>query len=170
MDTEINKFSINGQAIDGTAIVALLAENRKLEAIKWAMDNTHLGLKDSKDFVESIQIGKTAFFTQQNLVTDYDQVKVAVSVVNGKTTVKLHTKNGLFGKTVTPKDPEWPTVKSKMGNHPAIIAYEKTFNEPETANNSVFVSTSNNHHLQRWTIGIILVFLIYFTLKFWLKI
>lgn len=37
-------------------LVLLIQQNRKIEAIKWVKDHSNLGLKDAKDYVESLAI------------------------------------------------------------------------------------------------------------------
>lgn len=54
---ESSKMNVNGMQIDLTEILNLLAQNKKMEAIKLLKDKANLGLKEAKDFVEAIQDG-----------------------------------------------------------------------------------------------------------------
>lgn len=45
-------------------IVLLLQQDRKIEAIKWVIDNSDLGLKEAKDYVESLAMNPNEATTQ----------------------------------------------------------------------------------------------------------
>lgn len=45
---------INGKEIDLSNIHTLIAENRKLEAVKFIMDNARIGLSEAKNFVDDL--------------------------------------------------------------------------------------------------------------------
>ena len=112
--------------LDRMEIEELLRRNEKIMAIKVVRDKTGWDLRDSKDFVESIQ-NKETHFTKDN--SSYNSnVSVKTFNKNGQLTVKLKL-NDQPEKVVFPSDPDWAEVKRVMGDKPELIAYEKEYLE-----------------------------------------
>jgi len=112
--------------LDRMEIEELLRRNEKIMAIKVVRDKTGWDLRDSKDFVESIQ-NKETHFTEDN--SSYNSnVSVKTFHKNGQLTVKLKL-NDQPEKIVFPSDPDWAEVKRVMGDKPELIAYEKEYLE-----------------------------------------
>lgn len=112
--------------LDRMEIEELLRRNEKIMAIKVVRDKTGWDLRDSKDFVESIQ-NKETHFTEDN--SSYNSnISVKMLNKNGQLTVKLKLNNQPE-KIVFPSDPDWAEVKRVMGGKPELIAYEKEYLE-----------------------------------------
>lgn len=112
--------------LDRMEIEELLRRNEKIMAIKVVRDKTGWDLRDSKDFVESIQ-NKETHFTEDN--SSYNSnVSVKMFNKNGQLTVKLKLNNQPE-KIIFPSDPDWAKVKRVMGDKPELIAYEKEYLE-----------------------------------------
>ncbi|RZJ37460.1 MAG: hypothetical protein EOO18_05620 [Chryseobacterium sp.] len=115
--------------LDRFEIEELLRRNEKIQAIKLVRDKTGWDLRNSKDFVESIE-GHQTHFTENNSPVD-SNVSVKMLNRNGTVTVKLKLNNQPE-KVVFPSDPDWAEVKKVMGNKPELAAYEKAYFENPT--------------------------------------
>ncbi|UQB68453.1 hypothetical protein [Epilithonimonas zeae] len=150
--------------LDRFEIEELLRQNRKIEAIKIVRDRTHWDLKNSKDFVESIE-GKQAHFIENDSFKN-SNVSVKMLSKNGKVVVKLKLNNQPE-KIVFPTDADWEEVKKVMGNNPQLIAYEKAYlqnpNDFQYQKNTLFIEEDNS---SKWKFvllaSVITIVIIYF--------
>ncbi|MNK21023.1 hypothetical protein D3C87_392740 [compost metagenome] len=139
--------------LDRMEIEELLRRNEKIMAIKVVRDKTGWDLRNSKDFVESIQ-NKETHFTEDN--SSYNSnVSVKTFNENGQLTVKLKLNNQRE-KVVFPSDPEWAEVKKMMGDKPELIAYEKEYLENpipfQKQKSTLFI---DEDHSNKWKIVIL---------------
>lgn len=161
IDTLLQEHNLDRQEIE-----ELLRRNEKLQAIKLVFDKTGLGLKNSKDLVESIQ-NKETHFTEDTSSSN-NNVSVKLVNKNGNLTVKLKLDKKPE-KIVFPSDPDWIKVKKAMGNRPELIAYEKAYLENPTQfqnqKNTLFIEDEG---LGKWKVvllaaifTIVIIYLIY---------
>lgn len=94
--------------LDRFEIEELLRRNEKIQAIKLVRDKTGWDLRNSKDFVESIE-GHQTHFTENNSPVN-NNVSVKMLNRNGTVTVRLKLNNQPE-KVVFPSDPDWAEVK-----------------------------------------------------------
>lgn len=104
----------------------LLQQNRKLEAIKLMYDSGRMNLKDSKNFVESIERKENIF--KPKSAEHFDNSNVQMTGINGRITVKMRQGNGPE-RVIYPDDPDWEKAKMMLGNKPELDLYEKEFFE-----------------------------------------
>ncbi len=102
----------------------LLQQNKELEAIKLAVNNTGMSLQDAKNFVKSIQKKETIF--NQETTEGFSNIGVTMTNTNGKITVKMKEGNRP-DKIVYPNDPDWEKAKKMLGNKPELLYYETEF-------------------------------------------
>lgn len=167
----ISKFSFtNGKTFDETShfskdetlsenkiveeLNTLLLQNKKIEAIKLVIDNTGMGLKDAKNFVESIQKKETVF--NQEAIERFSNINVSMTNINGNITVKIKEGNRPE-KIVYPNDSDWERAKQMLGNKPELIQYENEFLSgkhpvPQKKSN-LFVETSS---IGKWILFLVL--------------
>lgn len=91
-------YAMTTQDMD-TQLVNLLLQGKKLEAVKLYKDKTHLGLAESKDYVDNLQAGATAIQsktrTNNKRETQIDQImgqqssRVLTSVTSGTSLKKV---------------------------------------------------------------------------------
>ena len=132
--------------LDRYEIEELLRRNEKIMAIKLVRDKTGWDLRDSKDFVESIENKETHFTADHS--SGNSNVSVKTFNKNGQLTVKLKLNNQPE-KVVFPSDPDWAEVKRVMGDKPELLAYEKEYLE----NPMQFQSQKNTLFIEEETSG-----------------
>ena len=152
--------------LDRYEIEELLRRNEKIMAIKVVRDKTGWDLRDSKDFVESIQNKETHFIKDNSSYNS--NVSVKTFNKNGQLTVRLKLNNQPE-KVVFPSDPDWAEVKRVMGDKPEILAYEKEYLENPTKfqsqKNTLFIEENGSG---KWKVvllaavfTIVIIYLIY---------
>lgn len=162
IDNLLQEHNLDRQEIEG-----LLQQNEKMLAIKLVMDKTDLGLKNSKDLVESIQ-NKETHFTEDHSSGSSSNVSVKMLNKNGQLTVRLKLNNQ-SEKVVFPSDPDWAEVKKVMGDKPELLAYEKEYLENpmqfQKQKNTLFIEDEGSG---KWKVvllaavfTIIIIYLIY---------
>lgn len=161
IDALLQEYNLDKQEIE-----ELLRQNQKINAIKVVFDKTGMGLKNSKDLVESIQ-NKQTHFTEDNSRGNTN-VSVKMLNKNGQITVRLKLNNQQE-KVVFPSDPDWEEVKKVMGDKPELLAYEEAyFADPtqfQKQKNTLFIEDEGS---RKWKVvllaaifTIIIVYLIY---------
>lgn len=122
----------------------LLQQDKKIEAIKLMIDSTGLGLRDAKNFVESIEKKETVF--DSAILDRFSNTSVKMTNSNGKITVKIREGNNPE-KTVYPNDPDWNKAKQMLGNKPELSYYETEFlngkHSIQQKKSSLFVETNS---------------------------
>lgn len=149
----------------GEELSTLLHQNKKLEAIKLVIDNTGIGLRDAKNFVESIQKKETIF--NQESIERFSDISIKMTNTNGNIIVKIKEGNHPE-KVVYPNDQDWKKVKQMLGNKPELIQYENEFLNgkhpvPQKKSN-LFVETNS---FGKWILFLVLFCLIMLFIYFY---
>lgn len=152
--SHFSKDEIPSENKIGEELNTLLLQNKKIEAIKLVIDNTGMGLKDAKNFVESIQKKETVF--NQEAIERFSNISVSMTNTNGNITVKIKEGNHPE-KIVYPNDSDWERAKQMLGNKPELIQYENEFLSgkhpiPQKKSN-LFVETNS---IGKWILFIVL--------------
>ena len=79
---------INNQELDKNKILSLLKQNRKLLAIKYVKEQTHIGLKNCKDIIDHLERNPTYF----------DGKNVQIDIVSKSKSLRKSNNDTLFLK------------------------------------------------------------------------
>lgn len=97
------------QPIQHHEVLSLIQQGRKIEAIKLVMDQSHLGLKDAKDFVEELAENPDLTFSTLNLTRIFISVLILSTNLFKPTTaqvkflfyIRMVVKNALMNIILT---------------------------------------------------------------------
>ncbi len=178
-----NNLHLNGHEIDGQYLNDIISKDGKLQAIKYVMEYTYVGLKDAKDFVENFIDNKPAEIFEgdvlqhvKNLLKNHQKIE-AIKEVRENTGMGLQESKDFVdniddmsledllknfkGKKITQFSSSFDTI-DKDGNITNHHNFEKTWEDGKVqpTNKPDFTDETNAKSTQRMILFLSAIFAI----------